>query len=111
MGLRCFFVFFVAFVVVVFFFRIFFLFCFVLFYSFSTTPNRKALDNTQIRFINVIYGLYPEQKDMIPVHYAALNDREDIVELFFNVRPDTMTQINAVSSGKPLVFVYLFVLL
>ena len=48
---------------------------------------------------------------MIPVHYAALNDREDIVELFFNVRPDTMTQINAVSSGKPLVFVYLFVLL
>lgn len=46
--------FFVAFVVVVFFFRIFFLFCFVLFYSFSTTPNRKALDNTQIRFINVI---------------------------------------------------------
>lgn len=32
-----------------------FLFCFVLF--FSTTPNRKALDNTQIRFINVITWL------------------------------------------------------
>ncbi|XP_020630603.1 ankyrin repeat domain-containing protein 50-like [Orbicella faveolata] len=32
---------------------------------------------------------------MIPVHYAALNDKEEIVELFFNVRPDTMTQIDA----------------
>lgn len=36
------------------------------------------------------------QKDMIPVHYAALNDKEEIVELFFNVKPDTMTQIDAV---------------
>ena len=38
------------------------------------------------------------QKDMIPVHYAALNDKEEIVELFFNVKPDTMTQIDAVRS-------------
>lgn len=34
---------------------------------------------------------------MIPVHYAALNDRDEIVELFFNVKPDTMTQVNSVS--------------
>ena len=38
------------------------------------------------------------QKDMIPVHYAALNDKEEVVELFFNVKPDTMTQVNAVGS-------------
>lgn len=37
------------------------------------------------------------QKDMIPVHYAALTDKEEIVELFFNIKPDTMTQINSVS--------------
>ncbi|XP_022786816.1 serine/threonine-protein phosphatase 6 regulatory ankyrin repeat subunit A-like isoform X3 [Stylophora pistillata] len=36
-----------------------------------------------------------DSKDMIPVHYAALNDREEVVELFFNLRPDTMTQVNA----------------
>lgn len=35
---------------------------------------------------------------MIPVHYAAMKDHEEIVELFFNVKPDTMTQVNAVSS-------------
>lgn len=35
---------------------------------------------------------------MIPVHYAALKDREEIVELFFKVKPDTMTQVNAVSN-------------
>ena len=33
---------------------------------------------------------------MIPVHYAALNDRDDIVELFFRVKPETMTQVNSV---------------
>ena len=36
-------------------FSYFLFFCFVLF--FSTTPNRKALDITQIRFINVITWL------------------------------------------------------
>ena len=36
---------------------------------------------------------------MIPVHYAALNDKEEIVELFFNVKPDTMTQIDAVRAS------------
>ena len=34
---------------------------------------------------------------MIPAHYAALKDHDEIVELFFNVKPDTMTQVNAVS--------------
>ena len=38
-----------------------------------------------------------QQKDMIPVHYAAMKDHEEVVELFFNVKPDTMTQVNAVS--------------
>ena len=36
---------------------------------------------------------------MIPVHYAAQNDKEEIVELFFNVKPDTMTQIDAVRAS------------
>ncbi|XP_074636507.1 uncharacterized protein LOC141894679 isoform X3 [Acropora palmata] len=34
-------------------------------------------------------------KDMIPAHYAALKDHDEIVELFFTVKPDTMTQVNA----------------
>ncbi|XP_078360679.1 uncharacterized protein LOC144645086 isoform X3 [Oculina patagonica] len=40
-------------------------------------------------------GSVADSKDMIPVHYAALNDRDEIVELFFNVKPDTMTQVNS----------------
>ena len=52
-----FFGFFVAFVVVVFFFVFSFFFVLFCFIFFSTTPNRKALDNTQIRFINVITWL------------------------------------------------------
>lgn len=38
-----------------------------------------------------------QQKDMIPVHYAAAKDHDEVVELFFKVQPSTMTQINAVS--------------
>lgn len=40
-----------------------------------------------------------QQKDMIPVHYAAAKDHDEVVELFFKVQPSTMTQINAVSTG------------
>lgn len=39
-----------------------------------------------------------QQKDMIPVHYAAFKDHDEVVELFFKVQPSTMTQINAVST-------------
>lgn len=38
-----------------------------------------------------------QQEDMIPVHYAAAKDHDEVVELFFKVQPSTMTQINAVS--------------
>ena len=37
---------------------------------------------------------------MIPAHYAALKDHDEIVELFFTVKPDTMTQVNAVTFVK-----------
>lgn len=33
---------------------------------------------------------------MIPVHYAAVKDREDVVEIFYKSRPETMTQPNDV---------------
>ncbi|XP_068748124.1 serine/threonine-protein phosphatase 6 regulatory ankyrin repeat subunit B-like isoform X2 [Montipora capricornis] len=36
-----------------------------------------------------------DNKNMIPAHYAALKDHDDIVELFYSVKPDTMTQVNA----------------
>lgn len=41
-----------------------------------------------------------QQKDMIPVHYAAAKDHDEVVELFFKVQPSTMTQINAVSRTR-----------
>lgn len=37
---------------------------------------------------------------MIPAHYAALKDHDEIVELFFTAKPDTMTQVNAVTFVK-----------
>ena len=55
-------------------------------------PRRKAVFLT--------HCFFSEQKDMIPAHYAALKDHDEIVELFFTVKPDTMTQVNAVSFLK-----------
>lgn len=43
---------------------------------------------------------------MIPAHYAALKDHDEIVELFFTVKPDTMTQVNAVTFVKKNVFAW-----